>query len=176
MAWRAAPRDSESSAVPVAARVGVIGVEKRRAVRHGQVGGEVLIDLIGLQAPAARPEGLGKRRQGAQIVVDDGLLDVVCHETIGCFNDGRRATVVCWKLYQLRRKVCAQALDLPEASPVPLINDLIVVRDSEDIAEFVACHGTYKAVLCIIRVLKLVKQPIRMGTSITGCDGGKGGK
>lgn len=83
-------------------------------------------------------------------------LDVVGHKAVCRLDDGGRAAVIGRELYELGGKIGAETLDLPEAGAIPLIDDLIVVRDREYVAEVIARHGADQAILCVVRILKLV--------------------
>ena len=100
-------------------------------------------------------------------------LDVICHKPVRGGDDSRWATVIRRELDQLRLKIGAEALDLPETCSVPLVDNLVVVGDRKHVFEVVARHRANEPVLAIVRVLKLVQQPIRIGPAIAGGDGGE---
>src|SRR5271157_3733264 len=65
----------------------------------------------------------------------------------------------------------AEPLELFVACAVPFVDDLVVVCDDEDVFEL--CSGEFfdDAVLCGVRVLELVDHPVRVGSSVSCCDG-----
>src|SRR5690606_26134052 len=78
--------------------------------------------------------------------------------------------IVCGKLDCFRAEVAQKGLYLPEARPVPLIDDLVVVRHGEDISKGIARERADQLVLRVVRILKLVKEPVGMRAAISlGC-------
>jgi hypothetical protein len=66
---------------------------------------------------------------------------------IRSLHDGRWTASVFDQLNQARREVLAKLSDLLIASASPLVDDLIIIGDSEDILEIVTCKETHQSVL-----------------------------
>ena len=106
----------------------------------------------------------------------DAAQQIAAYELVCACHDFRRAAEIGRDLEQRGAEIRLELVKTAVIGAVPLINDLVVIRDCEHVGELLARHRLQQSVLGEVCVLEFIDTPVAVGRSVATGKGRKAHK